>query len=68
MKIQPLAYNHIQIRLDNGETLDINDGTKIHKGNVTIKLLDPTKRQIASSYSTQYDATVRVEFYGEEET
>jgi hypothetical protein len=28
MKIMSIAINHIQLELDNGEVLDINDGTR----------------------------------------
>jgi len=27
MKVQPIAFNHIYLHLDNGEVIDVNDGT-----------------------------------------
>ncbi|KKN75197.1 hypothetical protein LCGC14_0383560 [marine sediment metagenome] len=41
MKIQPVAINHILIYLDNGETLDINDGTLTPSGGTLNMVLPP---------------------------
>ncbi len=60
MKVQPIAFNHILLFLDNGEILDINDGTGVPKGALTIKLSTPTKRQLIVSTSTTYDGAVRL--------
>ena len=32
MRIQPIAINHIEVTLDNGVLLDINDGTFARSG------------------------------------
>ncbi len=60
MKILPVAINHCIIELDNGERLDINDGSSVLGGYVNIQLLEPTKRRLVVCTSTQYDATVRL--------
>ena len=44
MKVTPVAYNHIHMELDNGEILDVNDGTSATDGAVLIKLSHPTDR------------------------
>jgi hypothetical protein len=71
MKVIPIANNHISIELDNGETLDVNDGTFIpgskdnSGGHVTIKISALT--ELVTNYSrfkvslTTNDA-LRIEF------
>ncbi len=60
MKITPIAANHCRIELDNGELLDVNDGSSVQGGYVNIQLMEPTKRRLVVCTSTQYDATVRL--------
>ncbi len=60
MKIIPIAFNHCIIELDNGEKLDVNDGTSVLKGTVTLKLIDPTEKRLIVVTSTIYDASVRL--------
>ena len=60
MKIIPVALNHCIIELDNGEFLDVNDGTSVSKGTVILKLMDPTEKRLIVVTSTMYDATVRL--------
>ncbi len=62
MKVIPVAINHIFLELDNGEIIDVNDGTSVPKGALTIRLADPTERYIITSTSTTYDATTRLLF------
>ncbi len=59
MKVIPLAVNHIAIELDNGEVLDVNDGTKVDN-TVTIRLESPTQRRMVTCTSVTYDASVRL--------
>ena len=58
MKITPIAYNHCIIELDNGEVIDVNDGTKIPKGLLTLKLKSPTDKRMIVVTSITYDASV----------
>ena len=45
MKVIPVAYNHIHLELDNGEILDINDGTSTpNSNNLMIQLSRPSDR------------------------
>ncbi|KKK80842.1 hypothetical protein LCGC14_2819450 [marine sediment metagenome] len=60
MKIIPVALNHCIIELDNGEFLDVNDGTSVPKGTVVFKLMDPTEKRLIVATSITYDATVRI--------
>lgn len=64
MKVQPVAINHILLHLDNGEILDINDGTLTPSGGIlAVRLTDPTDKQMITSTSTTYDGIVRLEFH-----
>ena len=60
MKIISVAANHIIIELDNGEFIDINDGTSVFRGTVTLKLMDPTDKRLIVMTSMTYDAAVRI--------
>lgn len=61
MKVTPIAYNHIHIELDNGEILDVNDGTKAPKGGIRIQLIKPTDFRMVVSTPVTYDGTVTLE-------
>ena len=53
MKIQPIATNHIHIHLDNGEILDINDGTLVPSGGfLNIMLVRPTNKYLVVKSNT----------------
>ena len=60
MKITPVAINHCLLELDNGEILDVNDGTAVPKGTITLRLLEPTENRMIVATSITYDATVRI--------
>ena len=59
MNVIPIATNHIAVELDNGEVLDINDGSKVDNA-VTIRLESPTQRRMVVCTSITYDASVRL--------
>ncbi len=60
MKIILMATNYILLKLDNGEIIDVNDGTSVPKGALTVKLKEPTKMKMIISSSVTYDASVRL--------
>ncbi len=62
MKIIPIALNHLRIQLANGDTIDINDGTLIPRGELTVKLYDTGKRRMIIATSITYDGAVRLSF------
>lgn len=62
MQIIPQSFNHIKLILDNGEILDINDGTKTKNGNFIVKLDEPTHAILVPLLSVSYDAAIRIKF------
>ena len=64
MKIVPVAINHVLVHLDNGEILDINDGTSTKEGTFNVRLEEPTERRITAVTSITYDSTIRIKMYG----
>ncbi len=60
MKVLSMALNHIVLELDNGELIDVNDGTSVPKGVLTMKLQDPTTKRLIVMTSITYDASVRL--------
>ena len=42
MKVQPIAVNHIHLILDNGDIIDVNDGSSTKEGYLTLRLGYPT--------------------------
>ena len=61
MKVQPIAFNHILLHLDNGEILDINDGTSAPTyGQLNIVLPPPSNKFMLIKENTE--ELIKIEF------
>jgi len=62
MKIIAVANNHIQLELDNGELVDVNDGTVIRHGEISGLLsIKNTSSLFMSCDCSEYN-NVRISF------
>jgi len=61
MKVQPIAFNHIYLHLDNGEIIDVNDGTSSPSyGILSLTLSIPSDKSMAIKESNL--ELIKIEF------